>query len=81
MTLIQEAVSLIQQQPEEHIKLIIDLLRTMMPEKKNIIEIETTGKRLGIAKGKISLPDDFDENFDAMDDEIASLFYDEGNSL
>lgn len=31
-------------------------------------------KRIGIAKGKLNLPDDFDEVFDSLDDEIAELF-------
>lgn len=31
-------------------------------------------KRIGIAKGKIKLSDDFDDVFDSLDDEIADLF-------
>lgn len=31
-------------------------------------------KRIGIAKGQIKLSDDFDNVFDALDDEIAELF-------
>lgn len=31
-------------------------------------------KRIGIAKGKLNLPDDFDEVFDSLDDEITDLF-------
>lgn len=31
-------------------------------------------KRIGIAKGKLNLPEDFDEVFDSLDDEIAELF-------
>lgn len=31
-------------------------------------------KRIGIAKGKLDLPEDFDEVFDSLDDEIADLF-------
>ena len=31
-------------------------------------------KRIGIAKGKIKLSEDFDEGFDSLDEEIAELF-------
>lgn len=31
--------------------------------------------RTGIANGVYELPDDFDELFDAMDEEIAEMFY------
>lgn len=31
-------------------------------------------KRIGIAKGKLNLPDDFDEVFDSLDNEITDLF-------
>lgn len=39
-------------------------------EKKNV-----QGVRIGIAKGKVQLPEDFDEQFDMLDREIAELFY------
>jgi len=32
--------------------------------------------RIGIAEGELVLPDDFDEAFDAMDEEICQMFED-----
>lgn len=75
MTLIQEAYSLMQNQPENNIRIIVDLLRVM---NQGIFERNVTQqpfRRTGIANGVFNLPDDFDEQFDAMDEEIAELFY------
>lgn len=37
----------------------------------------TNSRRFGVAKGKIHLPPDFDEKFDAMDAEILAMFDDD----
>lgn len=35
-------------------------------------------KRIGAAANKIFLPDDFDKNFDGIDDEITEVFENDG---
>lgn len=40
-------------------------------ESEQLIDVS---KRIGIAEGKLLLPDDFDEQFDNADKEIAELF-------
>lgn len=80
MTLLQQAYSLMQEQPEKNIRLIIALLETMTPKEDTATETPTKAfKRTGLAKDLINLPDDFDETFDALDKDIAELFY--GDSL
>lgn len=76
MTLLQEAYSLMQGQPEKNIQLIVDLLQTMSP-KENATAATPSGvfKRTGLAKQTVKLSDDFDETFDALDQEIEELFY------
>lgn len=39
-----------------------------------LISKPDVSKRIGIAEGKLILPDDFDEQFDGTDKEIAELF-------
>ena len=39
-----------------------------------LIEKPDVSKRIGIAEGKIDLPDDFDETFDSLDSELYELF-------
>ena len=39
-----------------------------------LINSEPPKRRLGIAKGEITLPDGFDEMFDEMDKEIEEMF-------
>ncbi len=39
-----------------------------------LIEKPDVSKRIGIAEGKIDLPDDFDETFDSLDSELSELF-------
>lgn len=39
-----------------------------------LISRPDVSKRIGIAEGKLILPDDFDEQFDNADGEIAELF-------
>lgn len=68
MTLIQEAYSLMREQPERNLRLIVDLLHTMTPK------TTAAGKRTGLANGTISFPVDFDEHFDDLNDEITDMF-------
>lgn len=77
MAPIQEAYVLMQGQPESNIKLIIDLLHSMTPHKGKTESNAATQpfKRTGLAKGIIQLPEDFDEHFDDLDEEISELFY------
>ena len=75
MTLIQEAYSLMQDQPEKNIKVIVDLLQIMNQESFDRSDFQKPFRRTGIANGLFEIPDDFDEQFDAMDEEIAELFY------
>lgn len=76
MTLMQEAYSLMQNQPENNIKIIVDLLRVMNTgDYSSFDTVQQPFRRTGIANGVFELSDDFDEQFDAMDEEIAELFY------
>lgn len=76
MTLIQEAYVLMQGLPESNIKSIVDLLHTMYPykEKTESKDIDSSFKRTGSAEGIIQFPEDFDEHFDDLDQEISELF-------
>lgn len=75
MTLIQEASALMAEQPESNIRIIIDLLHAMDQSGLNSKKMDDTTKRIGVAKGKIILPEGFDEEFDSLDSEIAEMFY------
>lgn len=75
MTLLQEAYTLMQGQPEKNIQLIVDLLQTMSTRENAAVKAPVEGRRTGLAKGIVSLPSDFDETFDALDDDIEGLFY------
>ena len=76
MTLIEEAVILLEKLPEENQHLIVDLLRVMnfneMPSIENSNET-IPFKRTG--KSNFNLPEDFDEHFNDINDEIEALFY------
>ena len=74
MTLIQEASALMAEQPESNIRIIIDLLHAMDQSGLNSKKMDDTTKRIGVAKGKIILPEGFDEEFDSLDSEIAEMF-------
>ena len=77
MTLMQEAYLLIQQQPESNLRIIVDMLHAMNV-KQPAIDVSASAKpfkRTGQAKGVFNLPADFDEHFDDINDEIATMFY------
>ena len=76
MTLLQEAYTLMQRQPEKNIRLIVDLLRTMSVRENSQTQVF---RRTGLAKEAVNLPGDFDETFDALDHDIEEMFY--GDSL
>ncbi len=69
---LQEAYSLMQQQPEGNVKLIIELLQrmTLITEEAAPLSFKRTGQ----AKGLVQFPEDFDEHFDDLNDEISALF-------
>ena len=75
MTLIQEASALMAEQPESNLRIIIDLLHAMDQSGQNSKKMDDTTKRIGVAKGKIILPEGFDEEFDSLDSEIAEMLY------
>lgn len=75
MSPIQEAYMLMQHQPESNIQLIVNLLRAMPVKVDSTLTVPRSFKRTGIAKGKLELPDDFDEHFDDLNEEIAESFY------
>ena len=81
MTLIQEAYSLIQRQPEKNLKLIVDMLRHMVNnssmEMRGLSDINLTQNRpyrLGIYQNRFNLPEEFYEHFNDDNDEIWADF-------
>lgn len=76
MTLLQEAYTLMQGQPEKNIQWIVDLLQTMSLKKEMTNTIpDKIFKRTGLAKEMVNLPDDFDVTFDALDKDMEELFF------
>ena len=78
MTLIQEATMIMENMPMEDQRLFVDLLRMISrnttPQQADHLNAGNF-KRTG--KASFKLPEDFDEHFDDMNEEIASLFYGE----
>ena len=75
MTLIQEAYTLMQKQPESNLKILVDLLHSMSPVSTETLQGSAVPyKRTGVANGTAVFPMDFDESFDAFDPEIEALF-------
>lgn len=78
MTLLQEAYTLVQGQPEKNLQLIVELLQIMSSKEDAAARMPSKDfKWIGLAKKAVSLPCDFDETFDALDREIEELFYGE----
>ena len=78
MTLIQEATSIMERMPRKNQQLVVDLLRMISQN----MELSVTDQRASVpfkrtGKAHFSLPADFDERFDDMNEEIASMFYGE----
>ena len=74
MTVQQEAVSLINDLPEDSVKILIELIKRMNPINVMTIsqeEISISHKRkLGLAAGRYTIPDDID----TCNPEIAEMF-------
>lgn len=77
MTLIEEATILLEKLPQTKQRMAIDFLRMISNDlyrsdntklKKSTESFRRTGKT------NFNLPDDFDDHFDDLNDEIASLF-------
>lgn len=78
MTLLQQAYTLMQGQPEKNIRLIVELLQTMTPKDNAVVKASAGGfRRTGLTKAAVNLPSDFDETFDAIDKDVEELFYGE----
>jgi hypothetical protein len=71
MSPIEEAVRLLKAQPEENVRIIVELLRTMQNPRRP----ESAEKRFGAGRDEIRLPENFFEHFDDANDEIAGMFY------
>ena len=71
MSPIEEAVRLLKAQPEENVRIIVELLRTMQNPRRP----ERAEKRFGAGRDEIRLPENFFEHFDDANDEIAGMFY------
>ena len=60
---------------EVHDEDVIYLAKDGVPVAQvTLINSEPPKRRIGIAKGKLTLPDGFDEMFDEMDKEIEEMF-------
>lgn len=73
MTIQQEATNLIYSLPDENVKLIVDVMRKMLTpviEGTVMNKPLDTSKRIGLGKGIINDPKDFD----MWDTEISDLF-------
>ena len=78
MTLIEEAAILLEKMPQQKQAMAIDMLRMISNdfyglENKKVKQTAIPFRRTG--KTNFNLPDDFDEHFDDVNNEIASLFY------
>ncbi len=73
MTIQQEATNLIYSLPDENVKLIVDVMRKMLMPVINVTtknQSLDTAKRIGLGKGIINDPEDFD----VWNTEISELF-------
>ena len=79
MTLVQEAVSIMEKLPVRSQQVVVDLLKMLSsyPESAAMPDQQEAGfKRTG--RSDFSLPADFDEHFDDLNGEIAAMFMGEG---
>ena len=75
MTLVQEAMSLMETMPIKNQQIVLELLKMLSASSESAVmpNLHENGfKRTG--KSKFSLPADFDERFDDLNGEIASMF-------
>lgn len=68
-TLQLQAYELMGQLSDNKLQLIVDIMKNFAPSTKSE-RVMTMAKRIGIAKGKYTIPDDIDE----CNDEIAEMF-------
>lgn len=68
-TLQLQAYELMGQLSDNKLQLIVDIMKNFAPSAKSE-HVMTMAKRIGIAKGKYTIPDDIDE----CNDEIAEMF-------
>lgn len=68
-TLQAEATNLISQMSDANLISIIEYMHIIAPSKENFVKTKRND-RIGVAKGKFTVPDDFDKD----DEEIAKLF-------
>ena len=75
MTLVQEAVSIMEQLPVKSQQVVVELLKMLSSYSESAVmpENDENGfKRTG--KSEFALPADFDEHFDDLNGEIAAMF-------
>ena len=80
MTLVQQATTMMEKLPMKSQQIVVDLLKVLsgISESTVMPDIHENGfKRTG--KSDFALPADFDEHFDDLNDEIATMFM--GESL
>jgi len=79
MTLVQQATTMMEKLPVRSQQVVVDLLKMLsgISESPVIPKAHEAGfKRTG--KSDFALPADFDEHFDDLNDEIATMFMSEG---
>ena len=80
MTLVQQATTMMEKLPVRSQQVVVDLLKMLSGYSESAVtpDAQKTGfKRTG--KSDFVLPADFDEHFDDLNDEIATMFM--GESL
>ena len=80
MTLVQQATTMMEKLPVRSQQVVVDLLKMLSGISEPVImpnAHEAGFRRTG--KSEFSLPADFDEHFDDLNDEIATMFM--GESL
>lgn len=79
MTLVQQATTMMEKLPVSSQQVVVDLLKMLSGYSESAVtpDAPKTGfKRTG--KSDFVLPADFDEHFDDLNDEIATMFMGEG---
>ena len=79
MTLVQQATSMMEKLPISSQQVVVDLLKMLSANSES--SILSNGQVIGFkrtGKSEFSLPADFDEHFDDLNDEIATMFMGEG---
>ena len=78
MTLVQQAALMMEKLPIRSQQVVVDLLKMLNGYSESAVmpDVHKTGfRRTG--KSDFVLPADFDEHFDDLNDEIATMFMDE----